>query len=88
METKPELKRRDSHFTTKPEMVLDTKLFLSQMSREDSKELIVANRNIYRIGNLTDIPQILKLNLSFNRNLINLDGIEQITGLKELWCFA
>lgn len=77
-----------SHYTTKPEMVLDTKYFMSQMSRENPKELIIADRNISRISGLTDVPVINKLNISFNRLLESLDGIEQLPQLKELWSFA
>lgn len=72
----------------RPEIVFDTKYCVSQLNRENPKEVVVTDKNIYRIGNLCDVPAFNKLNISFNRLITTLDGVEQMPQLKELWCFA
>jgi Leucine-rich repeat (LRR) protein len=70
------------------ENVLNTSFILSFQNQNNPKEIAAGNKNISRIGNLCDVPPLTKLNISFNKLLESLDGIEQIPTLKEFWCYG
>eukprot|EP01042_Synura_sphagnicola_P032826 gene32826-42201_t len=71
-----------------PETALNTAFILSIQNQSNPKEIAASNKNISRIGNLCDVPPLTKLNISFNKLLESLDGIEQIPSLKEFWCYG
>lgn len=68
-------------------IVLDSQFALSQIGRENPKELIVPNQEIVRVGNLCEVSFLKKVNLSFNK-LESLEGIDQLPQLRELIAYS
>ena len=69
---------------------LDSKLALSLIDKElYPNDVIISNKNfITRIGNLSDVTNIIKkLNISFN-SIKTLDGIDQLPQLKTLLAYS
>jgi Leucine-rich repeat (LRR) protein len=69
---------------------LDSKLALSLIDKElYPNDVIISNKNfITRIGNLSDVTNIIKkLNISFN-SIKTLDGIDQLPQLKILLAYS